>query len=67
MDKNPYVEFEAQIMKSLVKAVNCFRKLKSTHPSHEKEFIDGIHKCQYVIMHRIIQRLYRKEFPTYKK
>jgi len=52
-------------MKHLVKAVNYFNKLTTTHPSHEEDFVDGIHKCQNVILHRIVQRDYPKEFPTY--
>ena len=29
------------------------------------DFVDGIHKCQNVIMHRVLQREYPKEFPSY--
>lgn len=54
---------EKKLMNHLVKAVEYFRKLKSTHPSHEKDFTDGIHKCQYVIMHKCMQRISPKEFP----
>lgn len=60
-------KIEKDIMKALVLAVNLFRKLKTTHPCHEKDFVNGIHKCQNVIMHKIIQRDYPKDFPTYKK
>ena len=49
-------KIEKDIMKALVLAVNLFRKLKTTHPCHEKDFVNGIHKCQNVIMHKIIQR-----------
>lgn len=54
---------ENKILNNLTKAVIEFRKLEITHPSHEKEFIDGIHKCQEVIMWRIVQRDYPKIFP----
>ena len=63
--KNPYVDHEKEIMDALVKAVNCFRKLTETHPCHQKDFVDGIHKCQDVIIHRIVQRDYPNEFPVY--
>jgi hypothetical protein len=54
-------------MDSLVIAFNLFSKLKETHPSHKSDFADGIHKCQDVIIHRIVQRDYPDEFPSYKK
>jgi len=63
--KKPYNKIEKEIMDSLVNATNLFRKLQLTHPSHEEEFISGIHTCQNVIIHRIVQRDYPKEFPTY--
>ena len=65
--ENPYVKTERRIMDALVSSFNLFQKLEKTHPCHEKDFADGIHKCQNVIMHRIIQRDYPNEFPTYKK
>lgn len=66
MEKHPYIEYEKEIMDSLVASVNFFSKLKTQHPSHRKDFTDGIHKCQNVIMHRILQRDYPEKFPTYK-
>lgn len=64
MKKSPYISHEEELMKSLVNAVSCFRQLKETHSSHEKDFIDGIHKCQNVIIHRIVQRDHPEDFPV---
>ena len=64
--KSPYKDTEKEIMDSLVHAWNLFVKLEKTHPSHNKDFADGIHKCQDILMHRIVQRDYPDVFPTYK-
>ena len=64
--KHLYRKYEKKIMDSLVESVKHFRKLQQTHPCHQKDFIDGIHKCQNVIIHRIIQRTYPKSFPIVK-
>lgn len=58
---------EKEIMQCLVDAWQKYLKLEETHPSHNKDFSDGIHKCQDVLMHRIVQRDYPSDFPTYKK
>lgn len=65
--KYPGTPTERKIMLYLVNAVNQFKKLKISHPSHTQDFIDGIHKCQYVLMHRIVQRKYCKYFPIYSQ
>jgi len=65
--KSPYIETEATLMQKLVEAVNLFRQLELTHPSQEEKFINGIHECQDILMHRIVQRDYPEEFPTFKK
>jgi len=67
MNKNPFTSKEEKVANALTEAYNNFIKLKTTHPSHEKEFIDGIHQCQNVMIHRIVQKDYPKIFPTYKK
>lgn len=64
---NPYTEEEKQVMDLLTSAVNAFKKLESTHPSHDSDFCNGIHRCQDVIIHRIVQRDYPDTFPTHKK
>lgn len=54
-------------MNHLIRAFNKFRKLQTTHPSHELDFTNGIHMCQNVIIHKIVQRDYPNVFSTYKK
>ncbi len=54
-------------MYHLVFAVNLFNTITTTHPSHAIDFSDGIHKCQNVLMHRIVQRDYPKIFPKKSK
>lgn len=65
--KEPYIDTEKEIMNSLVNAVNLFSKLKQTHPSDRKDFVDGIHICQKVLGMRILRRDYPENFPTYTK
>ena len=59
-------EAEQEITNYLVKAYNAFIELEPTHPMHLDEFVEGIHRCEFIIMHRIVQRDYPKEFPTFK-
>lgn len=66
MSKNPYTPVEEELMKALTKAVHCFNQLEMTHPCHGVDFRDGIHKCQDVIINRIVQRDYPEVFPSYK-
>lgn len=54
-------------MDALVAAWTAFLKLEETHPSHNRDFSDGIHKCQDILIHRIVQRDYPETFPTYSK
>ena len=63
MKDSPFISDEKEIMDALVKAHNIFNELKPTHPLHKKDFVDGVHKCQYVLIHRVMQRDYPKEFP----
>ncbi len=60
----PYKGNEKEIMECLRRAFELIVKMDSTHPNHLEEFVQGIHKCQSVIIHRIIQRKYPEEFPT---
>jgi hypothetical protein len=64
--KKPYIKHEEQVMRYLVMAWKTFLKLDATYPDHAEEFAKGIHSCQDVIIHRIVQRTFPKEFPTYK-
>lgn len=63
---NPYTETEKKLMGALAEAVTLFNSLPSTHPCHNRDFADGIHKAQDVIIHRIVQRDYPNTFPTHK-
>lgn len=58
-------EEEALVMASLVKAWNDFLKLETTHPSHNADFSNAIHKCQDILIHKIVQRDYPHSFPTH--
>ncbi|ASV43438.1 hypothetical protein [Vibrio phage JSF12] len=63
----PFSEEEALIMHLLAEAWNAFCKIESTHPCHTKDFADGIHQCQDILIHKMVQREYPGTFPTYKK
>ena len=54
---------EKEILKYLVKAWNIFVKLKRHHPDEERDFADGIHKCQYIIGMRFARKQAPKIFP----
>lgn len=62
---SPYTEQEKLVMYYLTKAWSAFLTLPKTHPCHNSDFSDGIHKCQDVIIHRIVQRDYPESFPSY--
>lgn len=66
MIKQPFTEQEKIVMDHLIAAVNAFKQLQITHGCHHKDFIDGVHKCQDVLIHRVLQRDYPKTFPTYE-
>ena len=56
---------EGKVMDDLVAAWNEFKKLNTTHPSEEHDFNDGIHRCQQVLMNRVLRRDYPNCYPTY--
>jgi hypothetical protein len=58
---------EQEVMDALVLAVNKYKELISTHPSHDCDFTNGIHQCQNVLIHKIVQRDYPDRFPTHTK
>ncbi len=60
---NPFTPEEKEIMDLLVKAHNLFSKLEPTNPNQIPDWVDGIHKCQYVVMSRIVIRDYPETFP----
>lgn len=60
------LEEERAIMNILTEAYRRFLKLDTTHQSHTKDFVEGIHRCQEQLIHRVVQRDYPDDFPTYK-
>lgn len=63
----PFNEEEQAIMDKLVDAFNTFCALSQTHPDHIIDFKNGIHSCQNVLIHRIVQREYPQTFPTHMR
>ena len=59
-------DIEHDDMDALVLAEKKYNKLKHTHPSHGRDFTDGIHQCQNVLIHKIVQRDHPNKFPTYE-
>lgn len=66
MAKRPTTKEEERIMSYLVKAHNEFIKMEQTHPSDMNEWVDGLHRCQNVIIQRIMRRDYPRYFKTLK-
>jgi hypothetical protein len=56
---------EGKVMDSLVNAWNEFIKLKKQHPCEYDDFADGIHKCQYQLIMRVMRRDYPEGYPKY--
>lgn len=63
---SPFIDVENEIMEHLVKAAKLFYSLEQTPSCHQKDFEDGIHKCQYVLGMRVLQRDYPGVFVTEK-
>lgn len=61
--KNDRSMLEKQISDRLCEAMNLFNELDSQHPSEMHDFVDGIHKCQYVLGMRILRRDYPEIYP----
>ena len=40
---------EIMVMTLLTRCWNLFLELDSQHPNEQKDFMEGIHKCQYVM------------------
>lgn len=55
---------EEEILKHLITAFNLFNELETQHPNEQQDFIDGIHKCQYVLSMRFARKAYPNIFPT---
>lgn len=44
---------ELQVMNNLIDAYNVFLQLDHQHPNELSDFVEGIHKCQYVLAMRV--------------
>jgi DNA-directed RNA polymerase subunit F len=60
--KKPFTEQEEQVMNSILKAHDIFVKMKQMNPDDIREWVDGIHKCQNVLMSRVVTRDYPDVF-----
>ena len=60
--KKPFTEQEEQVMNSLLEAHDIFVKMKQMNPGDISEWVDGIHKCQNVLMGRVVTRDYPDVF-----
>lgn len=58
-----YISKETIILKKLAEVYSLFTELKSQHPDELNDFIDGIHKCQYVLGMRIARKDHPNLFP----
>ena len=58
---------EHSVWSHLGLAYEAFVKLNQTHPSHLKDFADGLHMCQSIVGQRILQRLVPEHFAKYEK
>lgn len=57
---------ERIVMDNLVEAWNGYCNLPKQHPTDLTEFCDGVHRCQSLLMMRILRRDYPEGYPTYK-
>jgi len=61
------LEKEIIVLDHLVDAFNEFIKLESQHPDEQRDFTDGIHKCQYLIGMRIARNYRPDIYPIKRK
>ena len=59
-----YISKETIILKKLAEVYSLFTELKSQHPDELNDFVDGIHKLQYVLGMRIARKDHPNLFPT---
>ena len=62
-----HIDEEELIGNRLVSAYHLFQNVKQTHPSDITDFVDGIHKCQYVLMAREARRSRPDLYPDKSK
>ena len=58
---HPFTDEEQRIMDMLVDAHNLFAEVKQTHPDDMREWVDGLHRMQSVLMQRVV----RRDYPDY--
>ena len=58
----PFTEDEAEIMELLILANKKLIELGNTNDTEIMQWNDGIHKCQNVLIYKIVQRDYPKKF-----
>lgn len=56
-------EEEGEAADHLVAAVEAFGRLGRQHPDELRDFVDGIHRCQYLLAMRVARRLYPLGWP----
>lgn len=56
--KKPFTEQEEEIMNLLMEAHTKFAIMKQTHPDDMREWVEGIHKCQNILIGRVVTRDY---------
>ena len=63
-EKRPFTNEEQYIMDLLVKAHNRFALQEQTHPDDMREWVDGLHEMQSVLMQRVVRRDYPDFFSS---
>ena len=54
---------EGAVLDALVLAVDRFGKLERQHPDELGDFVDGIHRCQYLLAMRVARRAFPQGWP----
>jgi len=57
---------EKQVLDKISEAHRAFAELEQQHPNDIRDYINGIHILQGLIMQRIARRADPNMFPTYK-
>ena len=57
---------ESQVLKKIGEAYKAFMELEQQHPDDLRDFVNGVHIMQGLIMQRIARRVDPETFPTYK-
>ena len=58
------MEQEEKVLRMLADCWNEFVKLDRQHPDEQRDFCDGIHKCQYIIGMRFARENRSDLFPV---